>query len=352
MKTTSIVLLVGLLLIHGCASKEDEKDRLKGTDVKAAPVPVSVDVVRMGVLEQTIHYTGQVAAWQDIDLIAKVEGGVLESPEKEGQSFRKGRIVYKIDPATYTLALSQAQLAVDRALVEYQLEIDGWEGEVTDEAREMIKLTTGLKEAELSLEQARQSFDNSVIIAPFDCRVAELTLKVGDIASTGNVLCRLVNTDRLKVLINVGENEVVRIREGAAAWIAFPALGSGERKGSVYSISPVISSETRGCGIEIALPDGEGLKPGMYAQVRVVVNRIEDAVVVPVGALLIRDERPLIFLVKEGKSLWQYVEAGARGDDLIEISEGASPGDTVIVSGHYALAHDKPVTALPVEDGE
>ena len=142
------------------------------------------------------------------------------------------------------------------------------------------------------------------------------------------------------------------MKEGAAVWISFPAIGSEERKGRVYSISPVISSETRGCGIEILLPDGGGLKPGMYARVRVVVNRIEAAVVVPEGALLVRDERPLIFLVKEGKSHWQYVETGARGDDLIEISEGAAPGDTVIVSGHYALAHDTPVKALVVEGGE
>jgi multidrug efflux pump subunit AcrA (membrane-fusion protein) len=87
----------------------------------------------------------------------------------------------------------------------------------------------------------------------------------------------------------------------------------------------------------------------MYAHVRVVIDRIENTIVVPEGALLVRNERPLIFLVRGGKSHWQYVEIGERGGRMVEVLEGAAPGDTVIIEGHYALAHDTPVVALSVD---
>jgi HlyD family secretion protein len=351
MKRVVLILTVTSLLC-GCGSEKDEKDKLQTSDVEPAPVPVTVDIVQKGTLEETVHSTGQLAAWQDVKLIAKVGGSVLKAPRKEGQHLSAGDIVYKIDPASYSLALDKAQLAVDKARIEYQLEIDHWEGEMTDEVREMIELTTGLKEAELSMEQARQSFKNSVLKAPFDCQVAELSVKEGDIAYTGDHLCRLVNTVDLKVEVSVGENDAVHIREGQNVYVVFPSLALKELRGEVFSVSPVVSVETRGCGVEIRVQDRDDLKPGMYAKVRIVVNRVPDTVVIPQNALLIRDERELVFVVKNGRSSWQYVESGERGEGMIRILDGVAAGDSIIVDGHYALAHDTPVVPLPPETTE
>jgi HlyD family secretion protein len=66
--------------------------------------------------------------------------------------------------------------------------------------------------------------------------------------------------------------------------------------------------------------------------------------VVPEDAVLVRQGRDLVFVVEGGRAQWQYVDLGARSGNYVEITEGAQPGDTIAVDGHFALAHDAPVS--------
>jgi membrane fusion protein (multidrug efflux system) len=340
--------LLALLLVASACGKDD-KEAERQARAETAPVPVVVDTARVGALPVTTHATGQVAAWQEVPLVAQVEGPVIRAPEKEGVRFGRGQVVYEIDPVSYRLDAERARLEVEKAQAEYDFELRNREGEITDDVRQMIKIATGLKEAELGLAQAEQALKNAVIRAPFDCSVAGLTARKGGIVYRGDQLCRLVDTSRIKVAVSVGEAEAARIVEGAAAWVSVPALGDEERTGSVHSISPVISPDTRGCDVEVALSDAGNLKPGMYAKVRILVEEVPDAVMVPEPALLIRSERPLVFVIRDGLAKWEYVTLGARGDGIVQIVDGVAPNELVITEGHFALAHDAPVVPIPGE---
>jgi len=65
---------------------------------------------------------------------------------------------------------------------------------------------------------------------------------------------------------------------------------------------------------------------------------------VPDDAVLVRQGRDLVFVVVGGRAQWTYVEVGARSGNYVALTDGVQPGDTVAVDGHYALAHDAPVT--------
>jgi multidrug efflux pump subunit AcrA (membrane-fusion protein) len=55
----------------------------------------------------------------------------------------------------------------------------------------------------------------------------------------------------------------------------------------------------------------------------------------------------LVFVVRDGLAKWEYVTLGARGDGIVQITDGVAPGDLVITEGHFALAHDAPVVPIP-----
>jgi RND family efflux transporter MFP subunit len=345
MRRTVLALVLVAGLTSGCGDSKQEESRQARAE--PASVPVVVDTARVGTLPITVHATGQIIPWQEVSLVAQVRGPVLRAPEKEGVRFAPGEVVYEIDPTAYRLDLERAELEEGKALAEYEFELRNRREEITPEIREMIKIATGLKEAELAVAQARHQYENAVVRAPYACAVADLVARKGGLVYAGDKLCRLVDTSRLKVTVSVGETDAGRIVEGARAWVSVPALGTAERPGVVNSVSPVVSPETGGCGVEIALEDANGLKPGMYARVRVLAQEVPDAVIVPDDAVLMRSERPLVFVVRDGIAKWQYVSIGARGDDLVQITEGVQPGDIVIVEGHFALAHDAPVAAVP-----
>jgi multidrug efflux pump subunit AcrA (membrane-fusion protein) len=80
--------------------------------------------------------------------------------------------------------------------------------------------------------------------------------------------------------------------------------------------------------------------PGMYATVSIQTETFANRLLVPKAALLVRDQRPLVFVAQQGLAKWHYVDVENENDQFIAIRSGIEPGDTVIVDGHYTLAHD------------
>ena len=87
----------------------------------------------------------------------------------------------------------------------------------------------------------------------------------------------------------------------------------------------------------------------MFATVRLAVNRYQNRLLVPREAVVVRDQKKLVFIVREGKAFWCYVETGLENDEFIEITNSVfdlKAGEPVIVEGHFALAHNAPVEVI------
>jgi len=101
------------------------------------------------------------------------------------------------------------------------------------------------------------------------------------------------------------------------------------------------------------------LRPGMYADVRLESTRLTDRIIIPAPAVLERDGRPLVFVVKEGRAQWVYINPGRSNGVETEVLPDSStgqipvaPGDTVLVEGHLTLTHDAPVRVVAKAETE
>jgi HlyD family secretion protein len=175
----------------------------------------------------------------------------------------------------------------------------------------------------------------------------------------------------MKVTVDVLEEDLVRLQEGATARVHVPALeGNGSApmsdaesealpaspneatfEGRVHAINPQVDVQ-RGTGrVTVAIPNPDGrLVAGLYATVRLETARLDGRLVVPADAVLVRQGRDLVFVVEAGRAQWTYVDLGARSGEVVEITSGLSPSDTVAVDGHFALAHDAPVEIAAVRE--
>jgi len=210
--------------------------------------------------------------------------------------------------------------------------------------------TYGLTQAEQRVERARLNLERTRVTAPFAGRIANLETEEGQRVASGENVAHVLDDRRMKVTVNVLEEDLVRIREGATAQVHIPALAhddtSGVVQGSVYAINPQVEDD-RGTGrvtVSIPNPDAD-LISGLYATVRLETHRLDDRLVVPTDAVLVRQGRDLVFVVRNDRAQWTYVEVGTRSGDFVEITEGLQEGDIVAVDGHFALAHDAPVEA-------
>jgi multidrug efflux pump subunit AcrA (membrane-fusion protein) len=175
--------------------------------------------------------------------------------------------------------------------------------------------------------------------------------------SIGTVLLKLVDVSELYVDVEVLENEVGKIAVGRRAEIKANAYPGETFLGAVVAINPVVDPESKTVKVTIALLGGSGsryslhgspspaqsgprLKPGMYVTARVETEVLTNRLVVPKASVLVRDQRTLVFVAREGLAKWHYVGLGESNEEVYEIVSGIAEGDTVIVDGHYTLAHE------------
>ena len=117
--------------------------------------------------------------------------------------------------------------------------------------------------------------------------------------------------------------------------------------GTVNMIRSMVDPETGTCEVSILIDNPRfRLKPGMFANARIGALVYSNRLVVKTEAILNRDERDVVFVVENGLAKWRYIMSGKKNEFYTEILDGVQEGDSVIVSGHYNLAHGTPVTVV------
>jgi HlyD family secretion protein len=158
----------------------------------------------------------------------------------------------------------------------------------------------------------------------------------GSTLTLGGPLLTLVDLDRLYVRATVDEFDARQIRLGQEVRVTLEALPGRTLRGRLYKISPAVSGErqaARTFSIRVALEEGKELvKPGMSADVEVIVARRRDALFVPTQAILEREGKKKVYVVSEGRARLTTVKVGESNWNSTEILEGLREGDRVVVN--------------------
>ena len=204
---------------------------------------------------------------------------------------------------------------------------------------------TGLAEARMAEERAELNLEYTDIRAPFSGIIQGLTMVTGEIVTTGTSVCTIFNNDKLEAVINVLEADLGNLSVGRPVLLAVPATGD-TLQARIDVISPTLDAATRTCEVIIRFENPEGkYRPGMFVRTRIAGWVYPDKLMIPKAALLIRDNRTLVFKKDDDRAKWLYVDTGLTNDDWVEIlavhSGGSlAPGDEVVVSDHLTLAHE------------
>lgn len=336
------VVVCGILLAAGCGQEEE----LERETLEPSPLPVSASVASIDVLYEVISATGRVSSRRTQTLTAQIQGQVVQAPEYEGEEFSEGQVIFRVASGQHASNLSAASSEYRNAQAIYQFEIDNYRGDVTDEVRSMLRQTTGLESASANLSSARTQYGNSAVSAGFNGVVSQVTALEGMTVYPGSPLGTLVDPWSLQVEVDLDERQLARCSAGLKAFVTVPSLNDTVLVGEVRSVSPVIDPGFRSGAVVVTVPHVPGLRPGATARTEIVFAEHQGALVIPEQAVLVRDDRPMVFAVVDGHADWRYVTLGPAGRGIVEILDGVAEGETVITSGHYSLAHDAPVAVV------
>ncbi len=320
-------------------------------------LPVVAEEVVDGDLVLSVNTTGQVRSDAEGRLRAEVAGAVEKVHVRPGDRVRKGQLLVELDPRPFDLAVEEAQVAVDLATLQHQ---DNYRpdslatGQMPAKTRLDASVTrSGLAAARVRLARARFERERATIVAPFDGTIDRLNVVPGDRISAGQDITTIVDLRNLRIEAAVLEHDLPLIKVGGEAVITSAALAGQSFTGRVAAVLPLVDSTTRAGRAHVRTVGNGTLRPGMYADVRLEAQRLAGRRLVPTRAIIERDGRPLVFVIKDGRAQWTYIVPGrSNGRETEVLPDSVSglvpvqPGDQVIVEGHLTLTHDAPVRVV------
>ena len=174
--------------------------------------------------------------------------------------------------------------------------------------------------------------------SPIAGTVIERNATVGASVGTDANLFKIIDLSRVWIDANVFEKDLARVRMGQEVKVNLPALPGSTYTGRVILIDSVVDPETRTIKVrtEVANPDSR-LKPDMFANVEIVTDLNRSAISIPQTAVLNDGGKTVVFVAEGNGYQKREVHTGIQNGDRLEIVEGLSPGEKVVVKGNYLL---------------
>jgi RND family efflux transporter MFP subunit len=208
-------------------------------------------------------------------------------------------------------------------------------------------LLAQIRQAEATVRLARIHLENTTIRAPIGGIISKRYLDRGASVGADTPLVRIVAMDMVKVLVQVVERELARLRTGAVADIHVDAYSDEVFRGTVIRISPTVDRESRTADVEIQVDNRDHrLKPGMFARVSLVVQRRDGVLLLSRDSLLRESGPTRVFVHDTGTASVREVRLGLEGEQYVEVMGGLREGDEVIVAGQYELEDGMPVKII------
>ena len=389
-KTVQTILLTTLLsaiVQSGCKQTPPASPSSANSSPTPAPAQtgaIETEIVTPQSMAGVVPATGKILVPEDrVAVIGPVnEGRIVRLYAGQGTRVRKGEKLADLESAD----IDQAEADYLKALADYEnaLRSSAAEVKLAQESYDRNKLlyeqkiTAGknLQSAEHDLEVAKAGAENSVnstkaaltaarrhllilglndatidslakktdlaatfsLKSPIDGIVVERNATVGASVGTDANLFKIIDLSRVWIDADVFEKDLPRVRPGQEVKLTVTAFPESTFSGKVILINSVVDPDTRTVKVrtEVANPDGR-LKPDMFANVQIVTDLNRAAISIPQSAVLNDEGKTIVFVAEGDGYKKRQVQAGIQNNDRVEIVDGLSAGDKVVVKGNYLL---------------
>jgi RND family efflux transporter MFP subunit len=357
--TRSIVRACALAALTALAACDQ-----KNAYVAPPPPKVTVAAPVERAVTTYLEATGNTAAVNTTNLVARVPGFLESVNYKDGDQVKKGTVLFTIEPETYDLKLKQAQAAeasaqatVKQTQAEYERQAElTAKGSASKSALDNATASrdtaqANLQQAEINTRLAALNVDYARVKAPFDGTVTARKYSVGEYVganSSPTVLATIVQLDPVYANFAINERDLLRIRaeirergltpadlKKVPVEIGLQTEPGYPHKGTLDYASPTVDATT-GTLTARAIFDNPAhvLLPGLFVRLRIPTGTVDKALLVPDAALgADQGGRYLLVVNKDDVVEQRGVETGAVEGSLRVIEKGLAAGDRVIVSG-------------------
>jgi membrane fusion protein, multidrug efflux system len=335
-----LMSLCALLLHAGCSSKTEEKE---GEVKYLATSPLKKDTVI------TRDYVCQIHAIQHIEVRTREKGYLQEIFVDEGQSVKKGQMMFKIMPLLYQAEQQKAQAEANFAEIEYLNTKSLSDSNVVSKNElALAKAKFDKAKAELSLAQVHLGFTD--VKAPFNGIMDHFHVRLGSLVDEGDLLTTLSDNSEMWVYFNVPEAEYLNYKaktqkENLQVNLLMANNQLFEYPGVVKTIEADFNNETGNIAFRATFPNPKGLlRHGETGNIQMVVA-LRNALIIPQKATFEVLEKKYVFVIDKDNVVQQKeITIGAEMPDLYIITDGVQETDKILLEGLRKVSNGEKIT--------
>ncbi len=340
----------------------------RGADADKDPVPVTAVAAEQKDVPVYVTAQGTVTAFNTVTVSPQVGGELLSVNFREGQAVKKGELLAQIDPRTFQAAYDQAVASKRQNQALLATAQSNYERSNSPEYRQFVAqtdLTTlrnqvtqyqaAVAAAQAAADQAKVQLDYTRITSPISGTTGIRAVDPGNVVSAGSQIVTITQLQPVYVLFNLPEQQLDAVRSAQAAGPLQTATldragGSVVNdEGKLQVVDNQISSSSGTFRLRAEFPNADAaLWPGQFVNVRMKLNELPGAVVVPAEAVQRGSNGDFVYLIKPDNTvtLRDVVQSGQVDDTHVVIGKGLQTGDKVVTEGQFRLKEGSKVNAL------
>ena len=340
------------------------QDEIAKLDPNEAPVKaklVTLDKIKTDTFTHYIDLQGKIDPQNVAYVSPNGQGGVVRAIYvKQGDYVKKGQLLLKLDDAILkqSVAAARQQLGglkaqLDQAESVYQRQQNLWSQNIGTELQVLNAKTNAealrsqYNAAQANVKLAEEQLNTTNVYSDISGGANLVDVRAGELFAPGQRQIQIVNNSNLKVIVNVPENYLDRVKVGSTLLVTLPEANKTIPT-KVSVVGKVIDPVSRSFYVEASISGNRDLRPNQIAMVRIKDYSSTDAITIPVNTLQ-NDQQGKYVLVaaKEGGQLVAQKKAVTVGElygDRLEVLSGLSEGDSLITDGFQGLYNGQPIT--------
>jgi len=330
-----ISAVIGIMLYEKKQRLDYEKEH--AIKEESGSVKVVTMLIEPREFKDKINLPATIESFENLWVKTEVSGQVVDVLVEEGKYVKKGQLLVKLDDRDYKLRLESIQANYDLALLEYN-RISELASKRIAAVTDLDKVEAQLKSLKSQLNEAKLALDRTSIRAPIMGRLNEVEAKIGDWLGVDKPVAQILQIGSVKVTVGIPESDVASVFDLKEADITIEALDNKRVKGRKVFLSRRPDTMARLYNLELVVPNLDGrILPGMFARVEIVKKTFENAVVIPLYAVITQQNEKFVYIEKNGIVEKRIVKLGLLSNWEVQIASGLEPGDHLIIVGHRVL---------------
>jgi len=349
--TICLIVLVGCLA--GIKYKQIGVMLAQGKQFVPPPEIVTSASVQSDSWESLLTAVGSLDAVQGVTVTAEVTGKVVQIAFEPGSRVAAGDLLVQQDISAETAQLRSAEATAELARINFERSKKLLPDNVISQS-DYDNTQAQFTQALAQVDNLRAAIAKKTIRAPFAGRLGIRQINLGQIIDDGQAIVTLQALDPIFVNFLVPQQQLAYIRTGLGVRVTSDAMPGQVVQGKITAINPEVDAATRNIRVQATLtnPD-EQLRPGMYANVAVVLPQNNDVLAIPATAVLYAPYSDSVFVIEEKKGedgkpagntvRQQFIRLGEKRGDFIAVTSGLRADETVVSTGVFKLRNGQTV---------